>query len=297
MSFIFQQDVQSIANVLPHLPEDVSLITVRRPTADADRFTRHRVRRYYVQEALEYLIEHNIYYRDVRIDQSRIDAIPVDDFVQVGREIDIEDKPDAPPPAIDDDKTDADTDVDTDIDVDAESDIDAHDIHAHAHAHTTPDITTPSASVATAAAAADDDHDIANEPPELEDVPASAAPASMNPSRSEKQRLDDVAWTARTSNDPLSEFKTPGLLSMAFPHLYPTGSGDFFGSRATHVSFQQYINHLMRFHDGRFAEDPRWRYVVFNMLCRRRVNDISRVFIRRQFGKNAANLLLMFDEQ
>ncbi|EED21753.1 hypothetical protein TSTA_089920 [Talaromyces stipitatus ATCC 10500] len=68
---------------------------------------------------------------------------------------------------------------------------------------------------------------------------------------------------------PLIEFnRTQPLLSWAFPTLFPRGEAEFTTPRQRTVSFEDYIKHLMKFRDGRFARHPRFRYVVFNTLMR-----------------------------
>ena len=47
------------------------------------------------------------------------------------------------------------------------------------------------------------------------------------------------------------------------------------------VSYAQYAQHMMKYHDGRFARHPRFRYVVFNTLMRDTVNSRSRYFTKR----------------
>ncbi len=43
---------------------------------------------------------------------------------------------------------------------------------------------------------------------------------------------------------------------MAFPTLYPTGQADFNTPRLRKVDLNEYAQHLMRFHDGRFGRHP-----------------------------------------
>ena len=60
------------------------------------------------------------------------------------------------------------------------------------------------------------------------------------------------------------------IFAMAFPTLYPTGQADFNTPRLRKVDLNDYAQHLMRFHDGRFGRHPRWRFFVFNILMRRK---------------------------
>src|SRR5271168_3662376 len=61
------------------------------------------------------------------------------------------------------------------------------------------------------------------------------------------------------------------IFAMAFPTLYPTGLADFNAPRLRKVDLNDYIRHLMCFSDGRFGRHPRWRFLAFNMIMRRKV--------------------------
>jgi hypothetical protein len=63
------------------------------------------------------------------------------------------------------------------------------------------------------------------------------------------------------------------IFAMAFPTLYPTGQADFNAPRVRKVDLNDYARHLMCFLDGRFGRHPRWRFLVFNMLMRRKVGS------------------------
>ena len=69
---------------------------------------------------------------------------------------------------------------------------------------------------------------------------------------------------------PLSEYdRTQPILSLAFPSLFPYGDGNYCYTRKREVSFNDYIDHLMRFYDRRFAKHPRFPYFAFNTIMRR----------------------------
>ena len=78
---------------------------------------------------------------------------------------------------------------------------------------------------------------------------------------------------------PLQEFnRSQPLLSLAFPTLFPHGEAEFVNARVRRVDYSMYIEHLMKFHDSRFARHPRFRYVVFNTLMRQQVSKKSTYF-------------------
>jgi hypothetical protein len=71
---------------------------------------------------------------------------------------------------------------------------------------------------------------------------------------------------------------------MAFPTLYPTGQADFNTPRLRKVDLNDYAQHLMCFHDGRFGRHPRWRFFVFNILMRRKANSSARFSVSKASG-------------
>lgn len=73
---------------------------------------------------------------------------------------------------------------------------------------------------------------------------------------------------------------TQPILSLAFPSLYPRGLGEIKQSRDRHVSYRDHAIHLMKYKDGRFAQHPRWRYVVFNTEMRMQTKNSARFFLK-----------------
>jgi hypothetical protein len=68
---------------------------------------------------------------------------------------------------------------------------------------------------------------------------------------------------------PLNKFNnTQALLSLAFPTLFPHDKVEFIMSRLAKISYQKYMRHAMKWHDGRFALHPRFRFVAFNTIIR-----------------------------
>ncbi|XP_044714696.1 PIF1-like helicase domain-containing protein [Hirsutella rhossiliensis] len=66
---------------------------------------------------------------------------------------------------------------------------------------------------------------------------------------------------------PIDEFnRSQPLLTLAFPTLYPDGKADFVEPRLRSITFQDYLAHAMRWHDGRFARHKTWPFVALNTL-------------------------------
>ena len=68
---------------------------------------------------------------------------------------------------------------------------------------------------------------------------------------------------------------------MAFPTLYPTGQADFNAPRQRTVTLKAYIQHLLQFTDGRFGSHPRWRFLAFNILMRRKAGTAARYYVSK----------------
>ena len=82
---------------------------------------------------------------------------------------------------------------------------------------------------------------------------------------------------------PLNEFnRSQPLFSWAFPTLFPYGQGDFVHERLRSVSIHDYIEHAMRWHDGRFAKHPLFRFVAFNFMMRGQAQSCSKFLAHRR---------------
>ena len=87
---------------------------------------------------------------------------------------------------------------------------------------------------------------------------------------------DPMSWPT-VDNQPLNEYQTPFLATMAFPTLFPNGKGDPTNQALTRdVSLLERIRHLIKFAENvngkwvyRFACHPRFFYWAFNMIQRK----------------------------
>jgi hypothetical protein len=79
---------------------------------------------------------------------------------------------------------------------------------------------------------------------------------------------------------PIDEFcDTQRLWAMAYPTLFPWGAADFRSRRTHTVKLKQWGQHLLKWHDGRFARHPRFRYMLFDMLNRQRSSTQARYVV------------------
>lgn len=98
-----------------------------------------------------------------------------------------------------------------------------------------------------------------------------------------KRLLNDVLkWPPVDSQRPVSEFTTHGLFAKAFPHLFPTGSGDFSSARIRKLtSLGDYFKHIIRYHDPRFRQDERFLYFAMNMMFRWRALENGNLYMKQ----------------
>ena len=93
-----------------------------------------------------------------------------------------------------------------------------------------------------------------------------------------------IPWPT-TDTTPASEFTTPYFFTMAFPCLFPYGKGDFHINRpVTCSALHDWAEHLLWYQDGRFARHKVWKFVVHNMIMRKRALEQSRFFVDQQLG-------------
>ena len=91
-------------------------------------------------------------------------------------------------------------------------------------------------------------------------------------------------------HDPLSDFSTPYLASMAFPTLFPTGAGDPWklGAYSDTASQLMKFRHLFRYceviggqMECRFAQHPRFVLWIYNIHYRHRTLSQGDVYLQQ----------------
>ena len=91
------------------------------------------------------------------------------------------------------------------------------------------------------------------------------------------------------SQTPISEFQTEGLATMAFPTLFPYGTGDPTTKNRQHdVTYTEFLKHLIRFAEivnnkavWRFASHPRFPYWALNMKQRHHLLTQANVYLKQ----------------
>ena len=249
----FPQAVQEPATILPRLPAEVDIIRVRRQGKD-DTHKDLRVRRYRVEGALRFLKDNNPAYSDIVIDGARIENLPEDGELPNLRTVEFsetehtDDQGPAPQQLVA-----GETDVSDDSTVSGVI------------------LTEPGVNVQMQIEEAM--NQVVSEPREDESDEAQ-----------QRRERPVIPWPT-TDSTPASEFSTPYFFTMAFPCLFPYGKGDFHINRpVTCPALHEWAEHLLWYQDGRFAQHKVWKFVVHNMIMRKRALEQSRYFVDQQLG-------------
>ncbi|CAG8597284.1 6137_t:CDS:2 [Cetraspora pellucida] len=68
-----------------------------------------------------------------------------------------------------------------------------------------------------------------------------------------------INWPTIKDN-PISEFEEVGYITKAFPTLFPKGKADLCSTQRYHQVYPaEYFEHLIKYHDGRFAQHKRFQ--------------------------------------
>lgn len=121
--------------------------------------------------------------------------------------------------------------------------------------------------------------------PVPEQLPLQQQPPSQQPSLPQRHEPDAAHHISMPGirRTPLNEFnRSQRLLSLACPSLFPRGEADFACPRPREISYQDYLEHAMKWEDGRFARHPTFRYIALNTLMRQQAHGYSKFYVNRQ---------------
>ena len=121
-------------------------------------------------------------------------------------------------------------------------------------------------------------------------LPYSETPELGDPETNLEEDLDallagQAGTTARPFHQPargtipLSEHRTKGYTTLAFPVLFPFGVGDFSQPRKHQVTWEQWSRHLQQYSDGRFSSHSRFPYFLLNTHEREVANRKAGLYI------------------
>ncbi|KAF5139524.1 hypothetical protein E5D57_003320 [Metarhizium anisopliae] len=245
----FLREVGLVYNQLPLLPQELNTVLLR-PSNHANlsrQFTRQfRVRRQPVAIWLNYLRRHHPGYRCIVIDEERLSQLPQDGNV-------LDDIPQSQVEA---------AEVGPEEDEEAEPDLEDE--------AAVPDLL-----------AKDTELDA------LRSILAGEPEPEPRLSTSFQEQVQHELQLPNIRRTPINEFnRSHALLSLTFPCLFPDGRADFVEPRLWSIDYKDYIEHAMRWHDGRFARHPTFRFVAFNTLMRSQARARSKFFVKQHDGSH-----------
>lgn len=280
----FPQDVQEVASALPHRVQDLdSIIVVRKH--DSAGHVDFRVRSGRVRAALVWLRDHNHYYEGIQINEDNLAELPEDGNVF-----------DAVPGYMDAEEEVRDSGCGS-----SDEEDDPGDQHEEHEAPAPRPGNDQDVSAWEPPENIEQDAE-APDPQDEEHADGEAAPGIvfsgvplLQPPDQEEQVNAALNWPT-IGRHPIREFEYPGYISMAFPALFPTGDADYNQPRNDPLTARDYFRHLLYYRDGRFANDPRFRFFAFNTVMRWQAMRSGSMFVRRNKeleGKTVAELRQM----
>lgn len=249
----FPQNVNEPAQILPKLPEEVQVIRVRKQGRN-DSSKEFNVRRFIVQQVLQWLKLNNPAYSDIIISQERLNLLPENDSLEIHIiETNLSDntstKDHGPAPKqVDPGEVDGDT---------------------------TSCFTLPDPGI-----------DIREQVEKVEEEVVGENHGLVTSTR----KYVTMPWPTQ-DHVPLSEFTTKHFFTLAFPCLFPNGTGDFHINRPrTCVSMSNWAEHLLWYKDGHFAHHQYFKFIVHNIIMRKRTLEQSTYIVKQQLGDDQLTL-------
>ena len=100
-----------------------------------------------------------------------------------------------------------------------------------------------------------------------------------------------MSWP-KIDDEPVNEFNTQFLITMAFPSLFPDSNGDPTNDGMYHyIPLGEKIEHLKKFGEKKddkwvycFAQHPRFSYWALDMIQKRRTLDQAGIFLKQNLG-------------
>ncbi|KAK8913490.1 hypothetical protein VCV18_011496 [Metarhizium anisopliae] len=261
----FLRNVGRLFEELPVVPEDLDIVLIRPPMMDGDprlqqQFARDfRVRRSCLLIWLRYLQRHHPGYRDIVVNENRLQRLPVDGSIIGSITSQVADLPDGDAPK-----------------GPAEEAVEEEEGLGDADAAAIPNLQVTETELNALQSRIFNGTSDHERMAVVENMPRSAQARHQ-------MSLPSIRRT------PINEFNhSQPLLSLAFPTLYPEGKADFTEPRLRSITYQDYLAHAMRWQDGRFARHKTWPFVALNTLLRAQVRKRSNYFVRQQEGRRRA---------
>lgn len=99
-----------------------------------------------------------------------------------------------------------------------------------------------------------------------------------------------MPWPTR-KNEAISEFTTRNFFTMAFPFLFPYATAYFNTIRGrTCQSMSEWADHLLWYDDGRVARHKYFKFIVHNMISRKKVLENGQFILKQKLGDKLIEL-------
>jgi ATP-dependent DNA helicase PIF1 len=248
----FWQNSVTFIDTLPSLPKHVDIVLLRPHSAQMgeERYKRQfrndfRVRRSYIERALHWLKRHHPDYRDITISQSNLLALPADGDVS-----------------------------DQVLNIEESEEIGGKE---------------PGNKGDSRACEEEDERGIDGDDPRpsqetmVPNLDIRQTETELLEEAFNKRRKLPTAQAPEIRQTPIDELgRKHRLFAMCFPTLFPYGTADWHQGRMRNVSLADWGEHFLKFHDGRFGTHPRFRFLVFNMLMRKKAREASGFWVKKR---------------
>ena len=243
----FSQDIAQLCTTLPRLPEQLDVLVVRKPGASTPTgYKDFRVRKRRVLNFLRYLKAHNPYYADIAIRPAGEVDLPVDGSI-----------------------------------LDRLPNVLSSRGHANSSAADDSPPSTDSTSFVPDRLSEEHNAFVPDFLPRSYEV--DAIKSGMQQIGFDLAPDETLPWPP--FGLALSEYSTEGLFTMAFPTLFPVGKAEYFSPRRSHLELFEWVKHLLRYQDDRFATHPRFRFFTLNLIFRHRAMSRGKFL----FSRNVAD--------
>jgi ATP-dependent DNA helicase PIF1 len=304
----FQQDPSEIANDLPRLAADICVIVIRKIHLNGT-CQELKVRRNAVQTWLYWLKENHPQYRNVNINLENLKLLPDDGELENVRTIETQHEPDfvndnpynvinTKPAEPENEEA---MDVDKPITLNEDPILPLSQRMAKSCS-----ITNNLSYSAKDANLGNDKESIDDDSDEEEEVQNTGVPQPLKNDKTEAEKIQDFIDSVKEtpnkqplpvfayppiSGDPLDEYKTINLASMAFPTLFPYGYADPFGVHNRHAEETlrnkvRHLIHYMEIIDGervcRFAKHTRFILWIYNILNRHALMAQGDIYLQQK---------------
>lgn len=270
----FVQDISSICTILPRLPDDVQFIkVVKKYLQEGGQIASKMfvVRKKAVLDALKWLKEFNVEYKNIQIEESNLNWI----------ENNIEQE--LPANLIEMD------------DIEAAKNMPASEDMGPSESQTLSGLQNISDNLCENQSVLGILPSIAPHLPKEKDVQV------IETLNSELNQLNKKNKTTiqfpYVSPEPLNEYEEENsLFTRAFPWLFPGGVGDFGQYRDKKITVWEWARRLLYYEDGRFAKDRIWCFFVLDFATRKK-NQSSGGFFVDGFFKEGPKTLTQLQEE